>query len=173
MQIVVAFLPVPPAFKRNSASIDQINRNRNKQVLWDIANIVLVPVMWYSTAEDILSGTLWPCSNIKLCRCGPISASGLADYMQHGNSMGVEYNSCPQSQSPKEELGSLIPLPDLHFYWWQSVVIQRNYWEHHNANPASDCWDIKFANNIYQSVSMRPVICMWVDLLHLKPYELP
>jgi len=76
-QIVLAFLPVPPKFQRNSASDDRAQRDINQQVLCDIAKIVLEPVTRYPEGGDINSGALWPCSDGKLRRCWPILASWL------------------------------------------------------------------------------------------------
>ena len=92
--MVLGFLPVLPNFKWNSASDVRAQRVTIRQVLCDIAKIVLEQVMPFSDRGDITSSALWPCSNSKMRYSWPILASWLADLMEHANLMGIKYNSC-------------------------------------------------------------------------------
>jgi hypothetical protein len=112
-QIVLAFLPVPPRFQRNSAPDNRAQRDLKQQVLCDIAMIVLDPVTGIPKGGDIGSCALWPCSDGKMSRCWPIVVSWLADHMEHANLMRIKYNTCPKCQTPKDKLGSLILPLDL------------------------------------------------------------
>jgi len=41
-------------------------------------------------------------------------------------------------QTLKDELGSLILLPDLEFHLWKWAVFQQKYWEYQNEKAARD-----------------------------------
>jgi hypothetical protein len=111
-QTVLAFLPGPPKFQRNSESDDRAQSDTNQQVMCDITKTVREPVTRIPEGGDTKSGAMWPCSYGKMRRCWPILVSWLADYMEHANLMAVKYNACPKCQTAKDELRSLILPPD-------------------------------------------------------------
>jgi hypothetical protein len=111
-QILLDFLAVWPYIQQNFTSDDRAQRDIYHHVLCDIPMIVLEPVTECPQGAGINSGALWSCSDGKLRQCLPILLSRLADYMEHANLMGIEYNACPMYQTPKDELGSLILPPD-------------------------------------------------------------
>jgi len=170
--IVLAFLPVPPKFQRNSASDDRAQRDIGQQVLCDIAKIVLEPVTRFPKGVYINSGSLWPCSTGKMRRNWPILASWLADHMEHANLMGIKYNACPKCQTPKDKLGSHILPPDLESYRRKSAVFQEKFREYQNAKTATDRQAIKITEDWFEFISARPVLCIFWDLLHVEAYDL-
>jgi len=167
--ILLAFLPVPPKFQPNCTSDDRAQWDINQQVPCDITKIVLEPVMRFPEGGDINSSTLWPCSDCKMCCCWPILASWLADHMEHANLMGVKYNACPKCQIPKDELGSLILPPHLESHRRKSAVFQQNHLEYQNAKTASDRQAIKITEDWFESVSGRPVLCIFWIFRMSKP----
>jgi hypothetical protein len=105
-------------------------------------------------------------------RCWPILASWLADHMEHANLIGVKYNACHKCQTPKDKLGSHILPPDLESHWRKSAVFQQKYQEYKNAKTASYHQAIKITKDWFESVSVRPVQCIFWDLRHVKAYDL-
>jgi len=171
-QIVLAFYPVPPKFQRNSASDYRPQRDINQQVLCDIAKRVLEPVTRFPEGEDITSGALWACSDGKMRLCWPILASWLVDHMEHANLMPVKYNACPKCQTLKDELGSLIHPPDLESHGRKSGVFHQKYRQYQNSKTASDRQAKKMTVDRLESVSARPVPCMFWDLAHVEANDL-
>jgi len=134
VQILVALLQVGPKFELHSGSDDRAQRNIRQQLRGDIAKILQDLVTRSPDREDIKPGALWPCSKGKTRCCWPILASWLVDYMAHGSLMGVKYNACPNCETPNDEPGWLILLPDLESHRGKSVVFQKKYWEGQNIN---------------------------------------
>jgi len=96
-------------------------------VLCNIAKTGLEPVTRFPEEGEINSGALPTCTNGKMGHCVRMLASWLADRMGHANLMGVKYNACPQCQTLKDELGSLILPLDLECHPQMSAVLQQEY----------------------------------------------
>ena len=172
MHIELAFLSVPPKFKRNSASDVRAQRDTHQQVLCDIAKIVLQPVTQFPKGGDINCGALRRCSDGKMRCCWPILASLLADHMEHANLVGVKLNACPKCQTPKDQLGSPILPLDLESHLRKSAVFQQKYRAYQNAKTASDRQAENITENWFESVSARPVACVFWYLPHVEAYDL-
>jgi len=155
--VSLAFHLVPPKFQHNSASNDQVQSDIDKQVLSDIAGIVLEPVRRFPKGGDIISGAQWPCSDSTMRHCWPILGSWWADHMEDANLMGVKYNACPKCQTPKDKLGSLILPPDLEFHRRKSAVFQQNCREYHIAKTAWNNQAIMVTEDWFKSVSAKMV----------------
>jgi len=172
--IVLAIVPVQPNFQPNSASGDWAQRDINQQVWSDIAKIVLEPVTRFPEGGDMDSSALCPCSDSNQSHCWPIVASWQADHMEHADLMSIQYNACPKCQTPKDELQSLIIPLDLEFHQQQSAVFQQKFWEYQNAKTANNCQAIKNTEDWFQSLSVRPVTCIFWDHPHVeanKPHQ--
>jgi len=92
--------------------------------------------------------------------------------MEHANLKGVKYNACQKCQTPKDKLGSLILPPDLESHQRKSEVFQQNYWEFQNAKTASHCHAIKIMKDRFESLSARPVQCLFWECPQVEAYDL-
>ena len=92
--------------------------------------------------------------------------------MEDANLMGVKYNACPMCQTPKDKLVSLILPPDLESHLRKSAVFQPKCWEYQNAKTASDHQPMKITEDWFESISSRPVLCIFWDLPHSETYDL-
>jgi len=92
--------------------------------------------------------------------------------MEHANLVGVKLNACPKCQTPKDQLGSPILPLDLESHLRKSAVFQQKYRAYQNAKTASDRQAENITENWFESVSARPVACVFWYLPHVEAYDL-
>ena len=114
--ILLALLPVPPKFTKQSAAQTDTQRELNRHILHSVLQQIFQPMC--NAGEN---GIEMSCSDGKVRMCFPILAAWLADHEEHITLHNLARNCCPKCEVDPENLGELQKFPARN----QSIYRQR------------------------------------------------
>ncbi|RPA99359.1 hypothetical protein L873DRAFT_1643819, partial [Choiromyces venosus 120613-1] len=91
--LLLALLPVPPKFTRESACADKLQRQINADALRAVFDLALAPLV--KIAQD---GVVMDCAHGKRRLCYPILSAWIADHTEHTVLHGITNKSCPNCE---------------------------------------------------------------------------
>ena len=119
--ILLALLPIPPKFTKQTAAQTDAQRERNRHILHSVLEQVLQPMC--SAGEE---GVEMSCSDGKVRRCFPILTAWLADHEEHVTLHNIARNRCPRCEVSSENPGELQEFPLRNHSIYQQKIAQYN-----------------------------------------------